>query len=56
MHEQEEAGGDLLRKEFSLRVLREREGLNCSRKLRTDELRVAGKSPGHGAEKGNFQV
>ena len=29
---------------------------NCSRKLRTEERRVAGKSPEHGAEKGDFQV
>ena len=31
-------------------------GLNWSRKLRTEERRVARKSPGHGAEKGDFQV
>ena len=40
-----------------LRILRERDGgLNCSRKRRTEEHRVAGESPGHGAEKGDFQV
>ena len=40
-----------------LRILRERDGgLNWSRKLRTEERRVAGESPGHGAEKRDFQV
>ena len=40
-----------------LRILRERDGgLNCSRKRKTKEHRVAGESPGHGAEKGDFQV
>ena len=29
---------------------------NWSRKLRTEERRVTGKSPGHGAEKRDFQV
>ena len=29
-------------------------GLNWSRKLRTEERRVARKSPGHGAEKRDF--
>ena len=31
-------------------------GLNWKRKLGTEERRVAGKSPGHGAKKGDFQV
>ena len=31
-------------------------GLNLSRKLRTEERRVVGKNPGHGVEKGDFQV
>ena len=31
-------------------------GWNWRRKLGTEERRVAGKSPGHGAEKGDFQV
>ena len=30
-------------------------GLNWSRKLRTEEHGVAGKSPGHEVEKGDFQ-
>ena len=46
----------MLRKEFSLGVFRKREGLNYSRQLRTEERRVARKSPGHGVEKGDFQV
>ena len=29
---------------------------NGNRKLRTEERRVVGKSPGQGAEKGDFQV
>ena len=40
-----------------LRISRERDrGLNWSRKLRIEERRVAGKSLGHGAKKGDFQV
>ena len=39
-----------------LRVLRKAYWLNLGRKLRTKERRVVGKSLGHGAEKGNFQV
>ena len=31
-------------------------GLNWRRKLRTEERRVAGKSPGHGTKKEDFQV
>ena len=52
--EEEKNGGVFL---VFLRISRERDrGLNWSRKLRTEERRVAGKSLGHGAEKGDFQV
>ena len=49
--EEEKNGGVFLRVSEGKRY-----GLNCSRKLRTKERRVVGKSPGHRAEKGDFQV
>ena len=44
------------RKSFSESLGGKEYGLNDNRKLRTEERGVVGKSPGHEAEKGDFQV
>ena len=44
------------RKSFSESLGGKEYGLNDNRKLRTEERGVAGKSPGHEAENGDFQV